>query len=122
MQGRYASQVGPRRGEADWNAIREVRRVLPADVTLVGNGDVKLHADFARMQAGTGCNAVMAGYYALLDPTIFGPRSVPLQEVVETYLRLARQHPNKFIAVLRPPLLHVLVLAHRRAQAISPGC
>lgn len=56
-------------GEADWDAIAEVREAV--GIPVIGNGDVKTPADIDRMKAHTGCEAVMIGRAAVGNPWIF---------------------------------------------------
>ena len=44
---------------------------------------------------------IPARYGALLNPTIFGSEAVPLDTVIENYIRIARPRINKFISILR---------------------
>ena len=72
------------RGEADWDAIAEVKDAV--EIPVVGNGDVRTVADIERMQAYTGCEAVMIGRGAMANPWIFSGRDrgeVPAKEVRE---------------------------------------
>ena len=57
------------RGEADWSVIREVRERVT--VPVIGNGDVRTVEDADRMERETGCDGVMIGRGALLNPFIF---------------------------------------------------
>jgi tRNA-dihydrouridine synthase len=67
--------VHPRRradfyeGVADWRIIAVLARELR--IPVIGNGDVWYAADAQRMQAETGCAAVMIGRPALRNPFIF---------------------------------------------------
>jgi nifR3 family TIM-barrel protein len=56
-------------GQADWDAIAEVRASVR--IPVIGNGDVKMVADIARMKNYTGCEAVMIGRAAVANPWIF---------------------------------------------------
>jgi nifR3 family TIM-barrel protein len=56
-------------GEADWDAIAEVRSAVR--IPVIGNGDVRLPADIERMKSHTGCQAVMIGRAAVGNPWIF---------------------------------------------------
>lgn len=70
------------RGCADWDAIAEVKAAVK--IPVVGNGDVRTVADIKRMQAHTGCEAVMIGRGAMANPWIFSGRDrdeVPPEEV-----------------------------------------
>jgi nifR3 family TIM-barrel protein len=59
-------------GLADWDAIAEIKQAVR--VPVVGNGDVRSAADIARIQAHTGCDAVMIGRAAIGNPWIFQRR------------------------------------------------
>ena len=67
--------VHPRRrcdfyeGVADWRIVRTLRQELT--IPVVGNGDVWYARDALRMEAETGCDAVMIGRPALRNPWIF---------------------------------------------------
>ncbi len=59
-------------GQADWDAIAEVKRTVK--IPVVGNGDVKTVADIERIRRHTGCDAVMIGRAAIGNPWIFRRR------------------------------------------------
>ncbi len=70
------------RGCADWDAIAEVKAAVR--IPVIGNGDVHTVDDIKRMQAYTGCEAVMIGRGAMANPWIFSGRDrdeVPAEEV-----------------------------------------
>ncbi len=78
-------------GEADWDAIAEVKQAV--SVPVLASGDVRCVADIARIQAHTGCDGVMIGRAAVGNPWIFGLRdrdAVPLAERVSVMLRHLR--------------------------------
>ncbi len=56
-------------GQANWDAIAEVKAVVK--IPVIGNGDVKTVADIDRMKQYTGCEAVMIGRAAIANPWIF---------------------------------------------------
>lgn len=56
-------------GKADWSLIRALKEAVK--VPVIGNGDVRSLADARRMEAETGCDAVMVGRAALGNPWIF---------------------------------------------------
>jgi nifR3 family TIM-barrel protein len=56
-------------GQADWDAIAEVKAAVK--IPVIGNGDVKTVGDIDRMKEYTGCEAVMIGRAAVGNPWIF---------------------------------------------------
>lgn len=56
-------------GQADWEAIARIRQTVT--VPVIANGDVRCVADIERIQALTGCPAVMIGRGAVGNPWIF---------------------------------------------------
>jgi len=108
------------RGEADWDPIAEIKQAV--SIPVIGNGDVKTVADIARIQAHTGCDAVMIGRAAIGNPWIFSGldrEQVPPEMVQETLLDhlqrsldfygeerglvLFRKHANRYLSPYRLP-------------------
>jgi len=79
-------------GEADWDAIAEVKSLVR--IPVMGSGDVKTVADIRRMKQYTGCDAVMIGRAAIANPWIFSGldrEQVPPEQVQKT----VREHLAK---------------------------
>jgi nifR3 family TIM-barrel protein len=69
-------------GQADWDAIAEIKACL--SVPVVANGDVRSVADIEQIKAYTGCEAVMIGRAAIGNPWIFSRQDrhdVPVEKV-----------------------------------------
>jgi tRNA-dihydrouridine synthase B len=56
-------------GDADWDAIAEVKSLVK--IPVIGSGDVKTVADIDRMKLHTDVDAVMIGRGAIANPWIF---------------------------------------------------
>ncbi|HEX5809146.1 MAG TPA: tRNA-dihydrouridine synthase family protein [Anaerolineales bacterium] len=81
-------------GEADWDAIAEVKSLV--HIPVIGSGDVRTVADIRRMKQHTGCEAVMIGRAAIANPWIFSGLDrdqVPPEQVQKT----VREHLAKSI-------------------------
>jgi nifR3 family TIM-barrel protein len=59
-------------GTADWSAITRLRDALPAELPVLGNGDIFSAADALEMVARTGCDGVVIGRGCLGRPWLFG--------------------------------------------------
>jgi nifR3 family TIM-barrel protein len=59
-------------GTADWSEIARLRDTLPAELPVLGNGDIFSAADALTMVAGTGCDGVVVGRGCLGRPWLFG--------------------------------------------------
>jgi nifR3 family TIM-barrel protein len=77
------------RGDADWDAIAEVKQAV--SIPVLGNGDVRTVADIARIKAHTGCDGVMIGRAAIGNPWIFARKDREQVALVER-IALMRRH------------------------------
>jgi len=59
-------------GTADWSEIARLRDTLPAELPVLGNGDIFGAADALAMVAETGCDGVVIGRGCLGRPWLFG--------------------------------------------------
>jgi nifR3 family TIM-barrel protein len=87
-------------GTADWSAIARLRDALPAELPVLGNGDIFSAGDALAMVATTGCDGVVIGRGCLGRPWLFGdleaafagralPESPSLGQVAATMRRHA---------------------------------
>ncbi len=58
-------------GRADWDEIARLRDTLPAEVPVLGNGDIWSGADAVEMMRRTGCDGVVIGRGCLGKPWLF---------------------------------------------------
>ncbi|MFC4948520.1 tRNA dihydrouridine synthase DusB [Pseudonocardia sp. GCM10023141] len=59
-------------GTADWSAIARLRDALPAEIPVLGNGDIFSAADALAMVEATACDGVVVGRGCLGRPWLFG--------------------------------------------------
>ena len=71
-------------GQADWDAIAEVCRIV--SLPVIANGDIRTPEDIERVKAHTGCAAVMVGRAAIGNPWIFSHLNrvdIPAEQVLQ---------------------------------------
>jgi len=76
------------RGEADWDAISEIKAAIRLPV--IANGDVRIVEDIERIKAHTSCDGVMLGRAAMGNPWIFSRQA--RADVSRSDLTAAIQH------------------------------
>ena len=86
-------------GQADWDAIAEVKAAVK--IPVIGNGDVKSVADIDRMKQYTGCEAVMIGRAAVGNPWIFS-RLDRAQVTPEMVHQMVHQHLERNVTFYGP--------------------
>jgi tRNA-dihydrouridine synthase B len=97
------------RGQADWDAIAEVKAAVK--IPVIGNGDVKTPADIDRMKQYTGCQAVMIGRAAVGNPWIFS-RLERAQVTQEMVYQMVRQHLQRTVTFYGPHKGMILFRKH----------
>lgn len=102
LHGRTAAQLyAP---HADWDAIARLRDSLPAEVPVLGNGDVFSAEDAVAMVARTGCDGVVVGRGCLGRPWLFADIAAALAGRSER---------------TRPGLIEVLAAFRRHAELLA---
>lgn len=110
LHGRTRTQMYA--GQADWDAIAQVKQTL--HIPVIANGDVSSPEDARRILAHTGADGVMIGRGALGNPWLFAqcqamddgaeiPSSPELAERLRTarvQIELAREYKGEHIAML----------------------
>lgn len=86
-------------GKSDLSMIAAVRRAVPPNIPVVGNGDVVDIEGYLRMREETGCDAVMIGRGAMGNPWLFARirevsvgRPDPGQPSIEARRDVFRRH------------------------------
>jgi nifR3 family TIM-barrel protein len=108
MHGRTARQMF--RGEADWSHVARLKEAVA--IPVIGNGDVRSADDAVAMFRRTGCDGVMVGRGATLNPWIFRQIAARLsggrvaEPTMDDRRRLIRDH---FLTVIeREPEVRAL--------------
>lgn len=83
-------------GEADWDAIAEIKQAVK--IPVLGNGNVRTVADIDAIRAQTGCDGVMIGRAAIGHPWIFA-RIDKDQVPLEDRLTMASRHLTMMIGL-----------------------
>ncbi|MCF8528542.1 MAG: tRNA dihydrouridine synthase DusB [Aquiluna sp.] len=97
-------------GQADWQAIAELREALP-DVQVLGNGDIWSAQDAVNMMEQTGVDGIVVGRGCLGRPWLFGD----LQQAIAAYLSGDK---NPMIDIAMPNLGEVADGFYRHAELL----
>ena len=108
LHGRTASDYYS--GEADWNAIAELRQSLP-DVQVLGNGDIWSAADAIRMMKQTGVDGVVVGRGCLGRPWLFA-------DLEKAMVRYLAGDENPSVDIVMPSLGEVADSFYRHAELL----
>jgi nifR3 family TIM-barrel protein len=92
-------------GEADWDAIGELKALVP-EIPVLGNGDVYEAFDALRMMRATGCDGVVVGRGCLGRPWLF-------RELCETFAGREPSPPPDLGGVADVALEHARLLVER---------
>jgi nifR3 family TIM-barrel protein len=92
-------------GQADWARIAELRDAVPAEVPVLGNGDIFAADDALAMVEKTGCDGVVVGRGCLGRPWLFGEleaafagRPAPTPPTLGQVAGVMRRHVELLIA------------------------
>ena len=96
---------------ADWNIIREIRKVIPRDVVMFANGNIQFHGGVERCIEGTGVDGVMSAEGQLHNPAIFMDRLGSLETRHPRIDRLAREY-LEIVRELDDPLSNAVIKGH----------
>ncbi|WP_461021931.1 tRNA dihydrouridine synthase DusB [Thalassiella azotivora] len=91
-------------GTADWDAVSRLRDALPADVPVLGNGDVWSAEDAVAMVTKTGCDGVVVGRGCLGRPWLFADLTAAFEG-----------RPER----VRPPLGFAVATMRRHAELLT---
>ena len=80
-------------GLADWSQVAAVKRAV--SVPVIGNGDITSYTEGVAHMQDTGCDAVMIGRAALINPGIFSGNTSPLS--LAECITLACRHLELFV-------------------------
>lgn len=117
-------------GHSDLDIIRQVREAVPADIPVVGNGDVVDVEGYLRMRETTGCDAVMIGRGAQGNPWLFkrirevsAGRSDPGPPSMTERVEVFRQHTALIVKLKAGrKLIHEVRKACAWYAKGLPGC
>ena len=109
LHGRTAVQYYS--GQADWQAIAELRESLP-DVQVLGNGDIWSAEDAVRMMKQTGVDGIVVGRGCLGRPWLFRD----LEQAIDQYL----ENPTADISFeqVQPNLQGVIAAFRKHAELL----
>jgi tRNA-dihydrouridine synthase 1 len=111
VHGRTREMKGQWTGLADWDIIREIRKVIPRDVIMFANGNIQFNGDLERCLAFTGADGIMSAEGHLHNPAIFLDPKESMDRRNPRIDHLAREY-LEIVKELKDPLSDVAVKAH----------
>lgn len=97
-------------GQADWEAIAELREALP-DVQVLGNGDIWSASDAIAMMEQTGVDGVVVGRGCLGRPWLFA-------DLEKAMVRYLAGEKNPSVDIVMPTLGEVADAFYRHAELL----
>ncbi|KAJ3413065.1 hypothetical protein HDV05_008586 [Chytridiales sp. JEL 0842] len=120
IHARFPSAVRRRKGLADLNAIREIRKVLR--IPVIANGNVRDFKDVLDNMKFTGCEGVMVGESLLANPLLFAPLG-GLSVTEALHKRSKVDVSEDWGPLSQPPDPFELVQAYLHiCRIVSPSC
>lgn len=101
---------------ANWSAIAEIKNA--SSIPVLGNGDIRTHADIDRMFKETNCDGVMIGRASLGNPWLFSAQSKESLSA-EQILFIVKQHWNLMMVYYGKQEAVVRFKKHLKAYLIS---
>ena len=92
VHGRLREQKGHNTGLADWAQIKRV--VEAVKIPVIANGNILSIHDCDRCIKETGAVGVMSAEAHLYNPALFSGKTLPVWEMVNEYLEVAKEHPS----------------------------
>ncbi|KAI8808639.1 tRNA-dihydrouridine synthase 1 [Cladochytrium replicatum] len=99
VHGRLREQKGHKTGLADWEQIRRVKAEL--SIPVIANGNILYREDLDRCIEQTGVDGVMTAEGNLYNPLLFEDVHLPVWEVAEEYLAIAKGTRDANTSVVR---------------------
>jgi nifR3 family TIM-barrel protein len=99
-------------GQADWNAVGEVKAAVGKRMVVIGNGDVKSAAQAQSRIKETGCDAVMIGRAAIGRPWVFSDRVPERAEQFAVIRRHLEKEAEKVGEALAVPAMRKTLAAY----------
>ena len=111
VHGRTREMKGQSTGVADWDMIREIRKVIPPEVVMFANGNIQYHEDLERCLEFTGADGIISAEGHLHNPAIFLSSTARFEDKFPRIDRIAREY-LEIVRELDDPCSNIAVKPH----------
>lgn len=90
VHGRTKEQRGVDTGMADWEVIKEIKKIL--NIPVIANGNILFYSDIQKCLNFTNCDGIMVAESHIYNPSIFIDQKISCFDIFKEYILLLKEY------------------------------